>query len=586
MKKYLFSLLIQDVVWPSHKGEIVFETLGNVTVKDTPVKWTSSLKLELILTNLSYYHAFFLENPSMGRIDVFSRSKARELVGEVDLMLLFREFRVFYLHNEGSALSESFLPGSFIHKTIRRFSIDDWVWDARLGGFLKEEGVAFDIEVPNMSIIYAYDDNWSELVKSKIRETIEPWKIRGLLLRTTCNIIIDELAPSIDFRILNMDFLNSIEFLRMNPTNYKEWVDRCAVHEAFNSPQDFLYIRKSIEDARANGKYCVNPQHLQWRSSTWNQNLMLGDFAPIADWKFLVYTNPLAWANMLPHSMFAISRLYCPEAFGIIMSNAIRLPLDVRGLIIRSHFITPTPAEKMVAARFLGHDLMMQSFGLHFVNGKWSSKPSMLTIHKRNHVLGSNFIDACFDGFAKEAAHKLLSAKEECTICSTDPSTTLLDNCGHVFCEPCIKSHITFGGDSCPICRARLDTWTTIKRSTERCMTEELISKKDYLESWPLDDDTLIVVPNAVVAEQVAEWMGHDIDLVMLDAAIKKKYGNIVLTTSLLKTSLELGALHRIFQAAMRDGTVLHVFMDEAAPPWLEDFSMCYKGIMQISVYR
>lgn len=577
-------MLIQDVVWPSHKGEISFDGLGDLTIRGSTAKWTGSLKLELLLTNLSYYHSFFLENPCMGRVDVFSRNKTREIVAEVDLMVLFRDFKVFYLPDQENTLSESFLPGTFSPKTIRRFSIDEWSWDSHLGGFFKEEGV-FDIDVPNISVIYAANDEWFSLVKTKITEPISPAKIRGLVLRTSCNLIIDDLAPRVDYRILNMDFLNSLEFLRISALNYQEWIEKCVIFEASDTPHDFLYVRKTIEEARINGKYCVNPKHLVWRSATWNHKVHF-DTLPFADWKFLVYVGASSWANMLPNSTQTIPRVFCPESFGLVMSNAIRLPMDVRGLIIRSHFITPTAAEKIIASKFVGHDPLMQSFGLHFVNGHWSSKPSMLAIHKRNHSLGSNFIESCFDGFAKEAAHKLITVKEECPICATDSSTTLLDNCGHVFCESCLKTHVGFGGDACPICRARLDSWTTIKRSTSRYKIEEHISKKIYLETWPPMEDVLVIVPNAVVAEQISTWISPEMDRIMMDSPISKKYKNLILTTSFMRSCTDIAHLHRIFQSAMEDGTTLHVFMDEPLPPWLDDFALCYKGVMQISVYR
>jgi hypothetical protein len=232
----------------------------------------------------------------------------------------------------------------------------------------------------------------------------------------------------------------------------------------------------------------------------------------------------------------------------------------------------------------------MQCFGLHFINGKWSSKPSMLSIHKVNHLLGSNMIDECFEGFAKDEAHKLMAEKRECPICSVELSTSLLDNCGHVFCEACIKSHVAFGGDSCPICRESLKSWTTIKRATSRKKTEEHLSKKMYMEDMALED-ALIIVPNARIAEVMETWIAPEIDRVSLEAHnfVAGKYSSLILMTSIIRTAREVARLHQIFQTCTRDGTVLHVLMDESFnpnPQWLDDFAACYKGLVQVSEYR
>jgi len=590
MRKYIFSLLIQDVSWPSTRGEITFESLNNLNVAGIPVKWTSSLKLELILSNLSYHYAIVLENPVMGRVDVFSRSRTRDIASEIDIVVLLREFKVYVMND--ITINENFLPGSFIPKTTRRFLIDEWSWDPLLGGFIKEEETPFDVDIPNMSFVYSNKEDWSALASKISRVCITPiptrsLQSRALSMRTSCNLIIDEKASKIDFRVLNMDFINSNEFLVMRYEDYHTWIMRCSVYnENPENPHSLIEVRKSIDMARANGKYCVNPLQIHWRTATWDQKILFEHGHPSADWKFLVFVSASGWANMLPFTQNAISRFHCPVGIGSVFLNAIRLEDDVRGLTIRSHFVTQTAAEKIVAARFIGHNKLMQAFGLHALNGKWTSKPSMLAIHKVSNILGSNLIDLCFDGFAKDEAHKLLEHSRECSICSTEMSTSLLDYCGHVFCESCIKSHISYGGDTCPICRAELQSWTTIKRSTNRRKIEEHLSKKIYLEEMPLEG-ALVVVPTNFIAEVIETWIPPHVDRVSLESSVpQKKYEQLILLTSYIRTASEVAKLHKLFQDCMQDGTVLHVLMDDNLPPWLDDFASCYKGLVQVSVYR
>jgi hypothetical protein len=592
MRKYLFSLLIQDVSWPSTKGEIYFETMGNISVDGIPVKWTSNLKLELLLSNLSYHYSIVLENPLMGRVDVFSRSRTREIASEVDVSILLREFKVFFIHDLSA--SENFLPGSFVSKSIRRFSLDDWGWDSFLGGFLKEDEPSFDVELPNLTFIYASDDDWVSAMQSKINKVMiapiatKRLKAAGLAMRTSCNLIVDDNAPRIDFRVLNMDLLNSLDYLLITYEDYIKWVDGCSVpNDIPQNTHTFLEVRKSLELARQNGKYCVNPLQLHWRTATWDQKKRFECGEPCSDWNFLIFVNACGWANMLPFSVSNINRFLGPAAGGAVLCNAIRLEKDIRGLMIRSHFVTQTAAEKMIATKFAGHNKLMQAFGLHVAAGKWSPKPSMLAIHKASNLLGSNLIDLCFDGFAKDEAHKLMSETRECPVCSTDASTSLLDQCGHVFCETCIKSHINFGGDTCPICRESLTTWTTIKRSTSRRKVEEHLSKKLYMEDMPLDD-ALVIVPNKKIAEVIETWIPSNVDRTALDflPIPSKKYAQFILLTSYLRTAAEVSKLHLIFQSCAQDGTVLHVLMDDNLPPWIDDFANCYKGLVQVSVYR
>ena len=570
-------MLIQDVDWPSHKGIVHFETLGNIRVNTTPLKWSSSLQLELILSNIAYYYTVVLENPTMGRIDIFKTKK--DIPAEIDITILLREYKIFFF--EESCICETMSPPMFQNK-VKRFAIDDWVWNHKIGGFTKD--TLDDIEVPNISFIYANSDWGLDLIPFLTQQTF-PETESSFSIRVNCHLILDESADQVDFRILNMNVIQSLQYLRMKPNDYFDWVDKCAVGGNTTEARDFIAVRKSLELAKSNGKYCVHPNQIHWKTVS---HELRANFHYNADHRFIVFFDAAAWATMLPHKTHILrtKEFSRPEATSIILRNAMRLPKDVRGLTVRMHFSTPTPAEKLIMGRFPDHHRMMQCFGLHFF-GKWTTKPALLAIHKRQQTLGSNYIDSCFDGFAHDSAKGLLETKKECPICS-NAANSLLDNCGHVFCDTCIKSHMEVGGNNCPICRETLGDWTVIKRSTSRQKTSEHFSKKETLLKLIFLPEVVLVLPSSFIKEQVEDWTGTAIDSILMDVPFsrEKKYLNIILLSSLLNKAWQLKVLHDIFQSLMKDGTTLHILIDDQLPEWIGEFSSCYKNICEVSMYH
>eukprot|EP00979_Chaetoceros_neogracilis_P002256 scaffold394_cov161-Chaetoceros_neogracile.AAC.11 len=62
----------------------------------------------------------------------------------------------------------------------------------------------------------------------------------------------------------------------------------------------------------------------------------------------------------------------------------------------------------------------------------------------------------------------LVSDEFECAIClDTCTDTNINPQCGHRFCKVCIKESLTSCSRECPICRARIPTYRTLRQDAQ-----------------------------------------------------------------------------------------------------------------------
>lgn len=575
-----------------------------------------------LLSSLSFTPFILtLSQPLVGKLDIWIKTSSLRASLRNDLQLPMELELTQLLRMAGSRMnvcaddSTTELIPSSLGKLVSssRFKIlDELFWDVTLGGFVRGP-VPFDVPSASLSIVFAaHGSSWSsDLLTDSFATLISKLpstRTDVLTIRTPCTLVIDPRAPPIDPRMLTLEQVNTLSFLRMRLTDFQAWANSQSVPALDGSATSLLSMRKSLFTAEQHSRFSVHPFHLHWKAAIWPLGLVFQTRVPRADWVFAVHQNAESWATGFVSNQFALNHLFSqmripdatPEMWSIVSRNSWRLPLQKRRLMVRVHFYDMSALERAVFADLLERQPMMTSFGLvQMPDQSWSSKAALLRLLKRNGILSSDRLKHCLEGFSLQNAEELLApTRSSCIVCTTNTCNAFLDACGHTFCDSCIVQHVNVGGTSCPVCRAEIceNGWTQVRRVTSRRLADPVsFAKQDQLVNLArnLRGSLVFVAPTVDTGRQVATWIEESNATVYtpFDAPLGDcSFDHIVCTTALLPSARCVKLLHELFQKHSTDTTTLHVLVarkhgTEEDFAWVKDFSKCYSNLIEMSMY-
>ena len=624
---YLVSFFLNNIEWPSATGLVVFHGSGRVSVDDVQFNGsTGNAELDSLFAAVSYNpFLLHLSNPLVGKVDLWVKTAAvrsslrheMTLPLELELTQLLRlasRFVVVAPPTDDPLTETAPVSVGKLVSSARFKIMDEIFWDVGIGGFLKGP-VPFDIPSVPLSLVFApHGSSWqvSLLTPSfaDLCRRLPCPRVDPLMLRTPAVLVIDPDASPLDPRILSMQTLQSVSFLRIRLQDLQSWMQQTLVPSFSGTSSSLISTRKAIGTADMDPRFSLHPYHIHWKAAVWPLGTVFQGRVPRADWTFAVSSSADSWATGIVSSAARFEHVCSqvghsdrlPEYWDVVIRNSWRLPLLKKRHMIRLQFYEVGAAERAVF-RTAKHRLMA-SFGLvQKPDGSWSAKAGMLNLLKRNRTVPADRLEACLEGFALTNAQELLQpSKPQCIVCATNPCNAFLDLCGHTFCDTCIQQHLTHGGTSCPVCRADLAEtgWTQVRRSTSRHASESAVfAKQDQIVSLSqnLRGSKCFVTPSESTASQVLSWIGTPSEDTYLvcprDPPVPKTtlFDHIVCTTALLPTAACLTLLHELLQRSSNDTTTLHILVarnswhGDEEYGWVRDFSKCYANMIEMSSY-
>lgn len=623
---YVVTLLLRNFVfWPVEGGTVVFRGNRKVLVAGKELLWNGPTSLEHLLINLSFApFTLNLSNATAGRVDLWIKTSSlkhslkneSQIPLEADLTQLFRTHaaRLIVCHPNDESFVNEDMP-SCIGKTsmIPRFKLtDDMFFDTFVEGFL--QGSA-PVDLPSLPLSLVFCPTnfaWhTGLLTTSFLETVEKLpqqKCASLSCRLKCVLVIDPTAPKCDFRALTLEILQEMPFLRMTMLDFQLWNSSHVSHYD-GTTQSLIAFRKSFGLAQTHPRFTVHPSHLHWRACVWQMGSIFQGRIPRGDWTFIVDCSAVSWSSALPANPMQLQSVaqqlrgeFIPEQWDTVSKNSWRLPLTKKRLMVRLMFYDISSHERNVFSNRTGVDGMMATFGLMRKDEEWSAEAALLKLLKKDGVLASDHLNTCLSGFALEHAQELLNpanARSQCVVCATNFCNTFLDACGHLFCDVCVRAHLDAGGDSCPVCRRKIeeDAWTQVRRTTTRKQDVVQFAKQEQVSylTRNLKGNICLVVPNGDCALQVAKWSSRS-DVVVESAVspgppCKRTYDHIICCTTLLPDSRSLELMHSLMQGNSTDVTTLHVLIArcnsgfEESHGWVRDFCKCYSNMIEMSSY-
>ena len=623
---YLASIIWnRGVLWPPSGGTVAFLQGNKIRVNNAAVvEWTGTPEMFALLQTLSFSpFTLVLSEPLTGKLDIWIKTTAlrsslrndMQIPMELELTQLFRmagpRLMVFPTTADDSPLPE--VPPASIGKLVSsvRFKImDELFWDTTLGGFVRG-AVPFDVPSVPLSVVFApHGTPWPQQMCTDsfagMISKLPQARADVMMMRTTCTLVIDNSAPPLDVRILTMEQIQALPFLRMRLLDYQTWANSKAVPPLDGTASSLLSMRKSLFLAELHPRFSIHPFHLHWRAAVWPVGTVFQTRVPRADWVFAIQTAAESWATGFFNNNYALDHLLSqlrvpegmPEMWSIIVRNSWRLPLQKKRLMVRINFYEVSAMERAMFREV--RNRMMASFGLlQKPDASWSSKAGLLRLLKRDGILPSDRLDDCLEGFALTNARELLnSSRPQCIICATNTCNAFLDACGHTFCDACIQQHVGVGGTTCPVCRAELPEhgWTQVRRVTSRRLQDaSCFAKQEQVVSLAknLRGPLLFVAPNVECGRQVVSWTGDDMLNIVTpsDPPVGAFFDHIVCTTASLPSTSCVRLLHELFQKHSTDTTTLHVLVERGGATeedfsGVRDFCKCYSNLIEMSTYQ
>lgn len=624
-KTYVTSIFIKNYLdWPVEPNEVViFKGLRNVQIGRKEHRFFGPSQLESLLVTFSFApFSLILSSPLLGKLDIFIKTSTlrsslkvdKELPNELDITELFRThfYRLLYCPTEDYTISEK-IPvtlGSLI--STQRLKIgEDYYWDYFLQAFLKGNA-PFDVQSLPVSCIFttATASWYTSLCTSSFYEVVNKIPTLpafSLSYRVPTILVVDSQAPPINYKILTLEVLKSLQYLRITPDTFRKWNNERLLITLDGTTTAIMELRKVLTTIEFSPRYCLHPSNIHWRSMIIEDGLSFQGYIPKADWYFLINSSTKSWVTGIHEDISQLrncikkilQKEILPEQWEQIRRTSWRIPLLKKRLMIRLIFYNSSVIERSMTRETL--EPMYTSFGLvQLPNKEWSSKAGLLRLYKKDGILASEHLDDCLEGFALENAKVLMQAnKPQCIICATNFCNTFLDNCGHSFCESCVQTLLNTNIVTCPSCRTEIQGTTQIRRATPRKQETLQFSKKQQLVTLiqNLKGTIAIVVPDEICHEQVLEWLKNylteNIYVLHKDSYVPKiQYDHVLCSTCILPDIFVLDILHFILQNYSTDCTTMHVLVgkgtnadEEEDHKWVKEFSKCYSNMIEMSSY-
>jgi hypothetical protein len=626
-RTYIISILVGNFIdWPIEQETVVFKGLKRVLIGTKEYRFYGPQQLENLCMVFSYSpFTLVLGCPLLGKLDLYIKTSVlrssvkvdKEIPNEVELTELFRNQnpRLIYCNpsDDTTALPEKLSPylGTLI--STHRFKImDDLYWDEHINGFLKGT-VPFDVHsFPASCVFTTFRQVWHTFfMNTTFYESISKLpllQIAPLSTRVPTVLIIDTHAPNVNHKALTMEVLNSQQFLRMSPESFRKWNHESVLASLDGTTTSVMEMRKLLSTIEFAPRLALHPSQIHWRAVVFEDHLIFNGRIPLADWFFLIHSSTKSWVTGIHEDIGSLKscltkiarRGILPEHWELIKRTSWRLPLQKKRLMVRLLFYDITSTERSMLKE--SKDSLFTSFGLvQLPNETWSSKAGLFRLYKKDGVLSSDYLDQCLEGFALENAKVLLNgSSSKCIICTTTNCNIFLDSCGHTYCDSCIKSYASMGGNTCPSCRNPFNDgqWSQIRRSTPRKQESLQFSKKDQILTLTnnLKGDIAIVVPNQDIKDQVLSWIGNlnpHLYLFDIDSFVSGslKFDHLICTTALVPDVHMIEQMHQILQNNSTDCTSMHVLVGKTASDeeedykWVREFTKAYSNMIEMSSY-
>ena len=358
--------------------------------------------------------------------------------------------------------------------------------------------------------------------------------------RVRCILLLDDLAPSVDTRLLTPANLELIGVLVMKPSEYFAWTIKS--EEKYQTMESSIVLRESIFKSLQDFRFSPPAFMYHWKIFAFNSSTKLQGTLPQCDWTaIIINSSPMDYCK----SSLSLSSMNQVRSTGLIFRGGMRfeyfnylerslfkVPFQKKMRLIihtcevannyektlekslkekpEEHFLSTLGFLKCKSAAsseglfssssnvlltdeqrtIMNHiqDLQLTTTTQAQPN-KWSEKLFNLRIRKVGGFIFSEFIEDCFEGFALESAREILSCSApECCICCTNKVCALLEGCGHAFCTVCLQTILenstqgTSGKplEPCPTCRAPFTKDTMVQfrayKTTRRKSREETCS--------------------------------------------------------------------------------------------------------------
>jgi len=431
--------------------------------------------------------------------------------------------------------------------------------------------------------------------------------------RIKCTLVLDEEAPPVDVRLLTPVNLDQIGILVMSPEQYFQWIS--ASELKFSTLESSVDLRSGIYKSIMDYRFAPAPFMYQWRNFVFSSQTRLQGTYPHSDWSCIIInssaldflTRSLSFSTLgqIRRTLYFKGagrfEYYAPLERSLFRTK-FRQEMHVMVYPCEVVHAYEKTLEKSLKDRPL--DQFMASMGFLRVNDVrgdvWSEKLFNIKIRKSGHFIYSDFIEDCFDGFALENAKKIVSSPPECCVCCTNAVDTLLEGCGHSYCNVCLSTMLESIPVSefrqgrqmadCPSCRCTFSKESFIQfkayKTTRRKSKEDGLSRKKALHmilnkgfgsppkqssSLELDmeseeepkyfidhsgdpSNTLLIIPFSAVLSKVMDWFPGNhcvcLDSATLEIPESHKYSRIVM----LSPFMEIGGtilerLHTLLQS-------------------------------------
>jgi len=221
--------------------------------------------------------------------------------------------------------------------------------------------------------------------------------------------------------------------------------------------------------------------------------------------------------------------------------------------------------------RSLASDTFMVSMGFlwDFKTKQWSTKAyNRIALRSPNNVLNVEHAEKCFEGFTMENAKKLSSSILQCPICD-EPSTRLLETCGHAYCKDCLDTMFNTNNtdeEKCPECRVAF--WKenilevkAVKPQRRRnkdmpFARQTALSRLIPETKGPLQADNdyiLIITPLDAAIDTLQSWSPGihiaSLETLGLRGPSSPKFSKLILVSPYVPGVIHLDRFHQILQS-------------------------------------
>jgi hypothetical protein len=610
-------------------------TNGNSSIINIPLFSGVGHSIQSALDEfLSFRNVFaLLRSPICGRIDIFMRSayiaknltEKGTLPHECEIVRILRtmSYQTNFIPHSVLATAALETPGVQMEEEenlpalprletfpMPMFKIAEQFWDTRSKEFTKFPRLEEAKESPNVSLFYLPVKKPTSLALPLLKTLVAGIKEQPTQgKRVNCILLLDDTAAVIDTRLLTPETLSTLGVLVMSTNQYVKWATpptlrRTGFASAPLIPvEDSLQRRSALFRSGIDFRFTPWPCDYHWKMFACGSSGM--DYTvprAKADWHCLLLNScALDYASGRGLSQPVMDMLRDSERWPLHIdlietwqhldasSTRINPPFKFSVHVHTQEFLLPAEKTLERKVRSISTDAYFASFGYLWNSHqkKWCDKAfNRSFLRSPGNVISAEHIEACFDGFMKESAQKLLDGKSSCPICD-EPANRLLQGCGHMYCNTCLRSIQEASTDAdvkCPECRCEFleEDIVEIKaqktrrpRAGKEPSKELMLSRQKALrdqipiEKGPMQIDTeatCIIVAFNMLIDKVREWAPgvHVASLETLgprsaNPIMSPIFSKIVLLSPHIPGVFYLESLHEIMQSWTTPEFELHI---------------------------